>query len=158
MLSQVESQAASPKHRQLLSALPLPGVYEHSQAPEDSFAEQFKYRICSSGLLEKDYVPGLSGVSDADAEPIKLDCRGLVRKWMEIGKERWDLLAAGACLLVGLVMGLGVIKSAGLLLVLSLLACSYVWYHGTLVSVGYSRTGQGLEDLSNAFYSHLLFS
>lgn len=76
---------------------------------------------------------------------------------MEIGKERWDLLAAGACLLVGLVMGLGVIKSAGLILVLSLFACSYVWYQGTLVSVGYSRTGQGLEDLPNAFYSHLLF-
>lgn len=77
---------------------------------------------------------------------------------MEIGKERWDLLAAGACLLVGLMMGLGAINSAGLLLVLSLLACSYVWYHGTPVSVGYSRAGQGLEDLSNAFYSHLPFS
>ncbi|KIR29344.1 hypothetical protein I309_01936 [Cryptococcus deuterogattii LA55] len=130
----VESQAAPAKHRQQLSALPLPGIYEQSQAPEDSFAEQFKYRICSSGLLEKDYVPGLSGVSDAGAELIKVDWRGLMRKWMEIGKERWDLLAAGACLLVGLVMGLGVIKSAGLILVLSLFACSYVWYQGTLVS------------------------
>ncbi|WVO21081.1 uncharacterized protein IAS62_002385 [Cryptococcus decagattii] len=130
----VERQAASVKHRQQLGALPLPGVYEHSQAPEDSFAEQFKYRICSSGLLEKDYVPGLSGVSDAGAEPIELDWRRLMRKWMEIGKERWDILAANACLLVGLVMGLGVIKTGGLLLVLSLLACSYVWYHGTLIS------------------------
>lgn len=79
-------------------------------------------------------MPGLSGVSGADAGPIKLDWPGEMRKWMGKGKERWDFPAAGACLLVGLVMGLGVVKSAGLLLVLALVVGSYVWYHGTPTS------------------------
>lgn len=154
---QVESQAAPTKHRQQPSVPPLPGVYEQPRAPEDTFAEQFKYRICSSGLLEKDYVPGLSGVSGTDAGPIKLDWPGEMRKWMGKGKEIWDFPAAGACLLVGLVMGLGVVKSAGLLLVLALVVGSYVWYHGTPTSVSYSCTGQVLRDWLNAFHSHHLF-
>lgn len=73
-------------------------------------------------------MPGLSGVSGADAEPIKPDWPGQMRKWMIKWKGRWDVLAAGACLLVGLVMRLGVVKFAGLLLVLALVAGNYVWY------------------------------
>ena len=30
---------------------------------ENEFAERFKYIICSSGILEKDYVPGLGGAA-----------------------------------------------------------------------------------------------
>jgi len=38
---------------------PRPDVRRHLS--EDGFAERFKYLICSSALLERDYVPGLGG-------------------------------------------------------------------------------------------------
>ena len=47
----------------------FPGHYSSSNSlygdtvSEDEFAERFKYIICSSGILEKDYVPGLGGAS-----------------------------------------------------------------------------------------------
>lgn len=91
-------------------------------------------------------MPGLSGVSGADAEPIKPDWPGQMRKWMIKWKGRWDVLAAGACLLVGLVMRLGVVKFAGLLLVLALVAGNYVWYLRTPTLVSYLCTGQVLKD------------
>ncbi|WVR07800.1 hypothetical protein IAU60_004843 [Kwoniella sp. DSM 27419] len=85
------------------------------ESPEDTFAERFKYLICSSGLLEKDYVPALSGDAEgneqkdalADVEP---SVRNITRgQWVRLGaswvgkvRERWDVALAGVCLAVGL--------------------------------------------------------
>ncbi|WVQ84904.1 hypothetical protein IAT38_007067 [Cryptococcus sp. DSM 104549] len=107
------------------SPIPLPGIYPSTQTPDDNFAEQFKYLICSSGLLEKDYVPGLSGGVDDEAKTVDrwTEARMWVaeaRVWVEKGRERWDLVAAGACLLVGLAVGLGLWVFCGLLLVCGL--------------------------------------
>nr|ODN94068.1 hypothetical protein L203_00243 [Cryptococcus depauperatus CBS 7841] len=114
----------------------FPGIYPATQVPEDTFAEQFKYLICSSGLLEKDYVPGLSDSLDATSKMEKLELWAETRKWLERGKERWDLTAAVACVVLGLVLVLGVWAIGGiLLLVLVTAAGVYVWqrYHGSSV-------------------------
>lgn len=84
---------------------------------------------------------GLSGVLGVDVGLIKLDWFGEMRKWMGKGKERWDFFVVGVCLLVGLVMGLGVVKFVGLLLVFVLVVGSYVWYYGILILVSYLCIG-----------------
>ncbi|WVR00355.1 hypothetical protein IAU59_007498 [Kwoniella sp. CBS 9459] len=117
---------------------------------QETFAEKFKYMICSSGLLEKDYVPALSGGLDASAEgmneaqehqandmssssanTIRLDLSGEVQKWAGLAKERWDLALAGLCLLVGLGLSLGVWTLAALVVLLS---SGGVWYIGRITA------------------------
>lgn len=51
-------------------------------AAVDAFAERFKYLVCSSGILEKDYVPGLgggtTGEDDVREEGDALDGAGFI--------------------------------------------------------------------------------
>ncbi|KAK8853101.1 hypothetical protein IAR55_003802 [Kwoniella newhampshirensis] len=85
--------------------------------PDDTFAERFKYLICSSGLLEKDYVPGLSDGLEPEGEEKKRGKWVDAKKWMEKGKERWDLVLTGICLILGILLlhpGLGIILLVGL--------------------------------------------
>ncbi|OCF32216.1 hypothetical protein I316_06130 [Kwoniella heveanensis BCC8398] len=105
---------------------------------EETFAEKFKYMICSSGLLEKDYVPALSGGLDADGDDIYVESLNLVgerelsldiykeiRKWAGLARKRWDLALAGLCLLVGIGLSLGTWVLAALL---SFIGGGGVWY------------------------------
>jgi hypothetical protein len=111
-----------------------PGTYPLSNRSKDDFAERFKYLICSSGILEKDYVPGLSGgLSEvgldgiADAEGGKSSTSPTehvgsqelegdsgsgpvvdLRYLMQEGKRKWDIVLAGVVLLCGMLLGAGV--------------------------------------------------
>ncbi|ODO05405.1 hypothetical protein L198_02098 [Cryptococcus wingfieldii CBS 7118] len=121
----------------MLSPSPIPGLFPIPESAPDSFAEQFKYLICSSGLLEKDYVLGVSGgVSEADAGLEKSELWIKARQVVEVAKERLDLMAAGACLVVGLTVVLGVWVFAAILLL------------GGLAAVGYERYGNGSGSIS----------
>ncbi|WRT70360.1 uncharacterized protein IL334_007358 [Kwoniella shivajii] len=83
----------------------------------ESFAERFKYLICSSGLLEKDHVPasivGLDTDSPLEDQANHTDQWDIRKVWLANGKERWDLLLAGMALLLGLILSLGVLKVLG---------------------------------------------
>ncbi|WVQ67135.1 uncharacterized protein L199_005330 [Kwoniella botswanensis] len=85
---------------------------------DETFAEKFRYLICSSGLLEKDYVPALSGgleselgddIPDNNEETWKV-----LEGWIQKGKERWDLVLASIALMVGLMISLGLWTILGL--------------------------------------------
>ncbi|WVQ73025.1 hypothetical protein IAR50_002588 [Cryptococcus sp. DSM 104548] len=107
----------------------IPGLFPIPESASDTFAEQFKYLICSSGLLEKDYVPGLGGgASEADAGLEKSGIWITVRRAAEVAKERPDLVAAGACLVVGLVVALGVWVFMGISLFVGLAVAGYGKY------------------------------
>ncbi|ORX40747.1 hypothetical protein BD324DRAFT_611935 [Kockovaella imperatae] len=74
----------------------LPGQYDVPD--EDAFAERFKYLICTSGVLEKDYVPGL-GAPTSTLEEVEPERRDVLYK---MKGERWDMVLAGAVLLLAL--------------------------------------------------------
>ncbi|WWD19515.1 hypothetical protein CI109_103976 [Kwoniella shandongensis] len=100
--------------------IPTPGKItdDSSSSTENTFAERFKYLICSSGLLEKDYVPGLSGEELVDeVEGEEKDRWAELQRWVEKGKERWDLVLAGLALLLGITL---LWSRAGLILVIAL--------------------------------------
>nr|XP_018260729.1 uncharacterized protein I303_06444 [Kwoniella dejecticola CBS 10117]OBR82887.1 hypothetical protein I303_06444 [Kwoniella dejecticola CBS 10117] len=76
---------------------------------DETFAERFKYLICSSGLLEKDYVPAILdsieteiGISHENGGRILYD------EWVDKAIKRWDLVLAGGALVIGLAISLGV--------------------------------------------------
>ncbi|WWC91576.1 uncharacterized protein L201_006522 [Kwoniella dendrophila CBS 6074] len=84
---------------------------------DETFAEKFKYLICSSGLLEKDYIPALSGGLESElGEELNSADHSLnqYKVWIERAKQRWDLVLAGIALLLGLTISLGVWTILGL--------------------------------------------
>ncbi|WWD03501.1 hypothetical protein V865_001553 [Kwoniella europaea PYCC6329] len=85
---------------------------------DETFAEKFRYLICSSGLLEKDYVPALSGGLESelgDDIPENNENTWKVSEgWIQKGKERWDLVLASLALLVGLMISVGLWTILGL--------------------------------------------
>ena len=84
-----------------------PGDYPIRAVDEnDAFAERFKYLICSSGVLEKDYVPGLSG-GEADTEEEAGSARGGRAWWVEKGRERWDVVVAVGVLVLAMAVLMG---------------------------------------------------
>ncbi|WVF73186.1 hypothetical protein IAT40_008005 [Kwoniella sp. CBS 6097] len=118
---------------------------------QETFAEKFKYTICSSGLLEKDYVPALSGGlalgSEGEGEGeqqtagrdheagytgddrvIGSDLGKEAQRWIEFARERWDLTLAGLCLLLGIVLSMGIWTLAALILILG--GGGSAWYMG----------------------------
>jgi hypothetical protein len=87
----------------------------------DAFAERFKYLICTSGVMEKDYVPCLGGAPRSRDEPglvperldpaligskdtgldeWKLTVVDHGLRWWRKGKDRPDILVAGLVLVV----------------------------------------------------------
>lgn len=102
----------------------------------DGFSERFKYAVCSSGLLEKDYVPGFGGPSEGKEErdghegasTLEPETAGwdLQEEWRNLrgkAKERWDITAAIAAMVLGLLRLLGI----RLVLVSTLLAGGLAW-------------------------------
>ncbi|WWC71872.1 uncharacterized protein I206_105831 [Kwoniella pini CBS 10737] len=95
-----------------LSILDVPGKFPSPSRltfSDESFAERFKYLICSSGLLEKDYVPVLVGNVDSEAGDEKKDDQSKANEdWTQRARERWDLVLACGALIVGLTISLGI--------------------------------------------------
>jgi hypothetical protein len=114
-----------------------PGSYT-PHVEDQGFEERFKYLICSSGVLEKDYVPGLSGgladdevvgtTTDVDTlhtEGVDVDGAGEVRVgqkdvsgtfgfgdvWIH-ARERWDLVLAGLAFVMGVILAVGLKRVA----------------------------------------------
>ncbi|WVW86018.1 hypothetical protein I302_108056 [Kwoniella bestiolae CBS 10118] len=102
---------------------------------DESFAERFRYLICSSGLLEKDYVPALSGGVESelgDSPDQKGNAQWKIpEEWIWKGKERWDLVLAAVALLVGLVISLGLWTILGLA---SVGVMGIGWYNGLIAT------------------------
>ncbi|KAK6909561.1 hypothetical protein I203_103582 [Kwoniella mangroviensis CBS 8507] len=98
---------------------------------DETFAEKFRYLICSSGLLEKDYVPALSGGLESelgdDIPGNNEETWKVLEGWIQKGKERWDLVLAGLALLVGLMISLGLWTILGML---SVGILGIGWYTG----------------------------
>ncbi|WWC94731.1 hypothetical protein V866_001579 [Kwoniella sp. B9012] len=85
---------------------------------DETFAEKFRYLICSSGLLEKDYVPASSGGLESelgdDIPENNENTWKVLEGWIQKGKERWDLVLASLALLMGLMISLGLWTILGL--------------------------------------------
>ncbi|KAL7418587.1 hypothetical protein Q5752_007045 [Cryptotrichosporon argae] len=91
-----------------LIKLPSPPAMVDPQAlaiRSAAFAEEFKYLVCSSGVLERSYVPGLSGRA-AELARVKRRRRDMAREVLQTGrdmaKERKDVTAAALVLIVAL--------------------------------------------------------
>ena len=131
---------AGPSHSPSTLIPRLPGSFStspsmHSTIPVmgvSEFAERFKYLVCSSGILEKDYVRGLGlgdglqlgvdqgpdilGKGDPLAQPdsprrdfyFKLECKaGRARHQLVGAKKRWDIALAVGVLLSAMIWLLG---------------------------------------------------
>ncbi|KAK4684657.1 hypothetical protein P7C73_g5515, partial [Tremellales sp. Uapishka_1] len=123
MTQQIPASTSPP-----ISPIPISPI---SLSPS-AFAEQFKYLICSSGLLEKDYVPGLSSGPDlaeaVGSEPSGIEAEESVDplRWIALemwARERWDLVGAGVVLVIALgwvvgfrkILGFGMLGLAGMM-------------------------------------------
>ncbi|ORY28142.1 hypothetical protein BCR39DRAFT_588833 [Naematelia encephala] len=97
------------------TAGPSIGTPERQNHTHAEFEERFKYLICSSGILEKDYVPGLGGGDDSNSNSLypelpteanqdqgtanpETGITGAIR----LVRGRWDVVTAGAVLLLAL--------------------------------------------------------
>ena len=118
------------------SAQTLPGEYPSDSLRDEAelfhdveaVSERFKYLICSSGLLEKDWVAGFGGTStsfgglDLEDEPVDPIASRAVKPlaetkqsglWVDVlgwatkGKERWDMVIAGVVLSIAISILLG---------------------------------------------------
>ena len=78
----------------------------------DVFGERFKYAICSSGILEKDYIPGLGALSSVGQASKPHIASGKVATMVKPSQtiarrlslsrvKRWDLGVAGLALVCG---------------------------------------------------------
>lgn len=137
---------ASPGPSRLSPSLPGNYTFDESRDEDEIFSERFKYLICSSGVLEKDWVPGLSegrgssgdadddteegdsGIRDEDTEqapPASMPFEYYF-KW---DKRRWDVALAGVVLVgaMGTVLGPAKLLAAAAAIIAILAICAAVF-------------------------------